>query len=119
MLRRQVKKIHTRIQINGDIYLWKIEDDIKPLKRVGKLVFNKFSCAPIKGWNETTKHPPFCKDILEEIVRYLRLQDYLLVLGDTYNRKEDQIYPDLLIELRKFYQQLSNQKAWVGKLRMI
>ncbi|CAG8617706.1 715_t:CDS:2 [Dentiscutata erythropus] len=107
--------VYRYVRKNGIKALWKFENDIEPLKWVGSQIFKQYPRARIKGSNEITEYQPFCKNVLREILQHLKLHDELLIIGDDGNRKDDEIYADLIIGLREFYQQLTNNPLDLSK----
>ncbi|RHZ81897.1 hypothetical protein Glove_117g498 [Diversispora epigaea] len=92
---KKSSSVYRYVQKNGIINLWKIENDIS-LKRVDKRTYAQFPTPP-------------------DIIQRLRLQDELLILGDNGNRKEDQVYADLIIGFQRFYQQLKSNPPDLSK----
>src|ERR1044072_4624151 len=86
--------VYKYVKDKGIVDLWIIEDEMI-LTRTGRSIFDKNPDAPILGSDEVGIHQPFCKDILTQIVKKLKLEDKLLVLGDDGGRKEEEVYADI------------------------
>ncbi|KAG9294101.1 hypothetical protein G9A89_015511 [Geosiphon pyriformis] len=91
-----------------------MENEIQRLPRIGEQTFKKLPSPPTKGSDEVKQHQPFCKKVVDETVKCLSLKD-LLVLGDTSYRKEDEVYPDIIIGLNQYYSQLTNNPPDLSK----
>jgi hypothetical protein len=105
--------VYKFVKKKGIVTLWQIERDIDLLKR---LRFNELpQIPPTQKSNKTTVHQPFCKQVLEKIVELLKLQDDLFVLGGGGDRKENEVYADLIIGLSSFYNELTKNPPDLSK----
>ncbi|CAG8719439.1 9362_t:CDS:2, partial [Ambispora leptoticha] len=111
---RNSASVYRHVRERGDIQLWKIEEDITPLEEAVNDVFNQYRNAPAQGLSEINVNQPFCKNVVSEIVNQVERND-LLVVGDNGGRREDEVFPDIIIGPVGFYAKLTKNPPDLSK----
>ncbi|CAG8672781.1 14484_t:CDS:2, partial [Acaulospora morrowiae] len=111
---RNSVSVYRHVRERGDIQLWKIEEDITPLEEAVNDVFNQYRNAPAQGLSEINVNQPFCKNVVSEIVNQVERND-LLVVGDNGGRREDEVFPDIIIVPVGFYAKLTKNPPDLSK----
>ncbi|RHZ78561.1 hypothetical protein Glove_161g56 [Diversispora epigaea] len=109
--------VYRHVRECGVVQLWQIEEDIIPLKRVGNEVFNKYRNTPAQGLSEITINQPFCMSVVNKINDTVNLlqKNKLLVVGNNSGRREDEVFPDIIIGPISFYSELTKNLPNLSK----
>ncbi|CAG8705019.1 6165_t:CDS:2, partial [Acaulospora morrowiae] len=111
---RNSASVYRHVRERGEVQLWKIEEDITPLEEAINDVFNQYRNAPAQGLSEINVNRPFCKNFVSEIVNQIERND-LLVVGDNGDRREDEVFPDIIIGPVGFYAKLTKNPPDLSK----
>ncbi len=121
---RRPSSVYKYVRDHGDVQLWNIDTDLTHTYNQYQLAYNlleKYPNAPEQGSNEKQVTQPHCKEVVQEIVN--KINEYVAILepsdlyvfGDNGGRIQDQVYPDIIIGLDKFYSELTAKPPDLSK----
>ncbi|GBB83486.1 hypothetical protein RclHR1_01020027 [Rhizophagus clarus] len=106
--KRRPSSVYNYVKKCGDVQIWQIEKDIDIEPLFSSRVFIQYPNAPAQGIDKIKLNQLFCKDVVQEVVRNLYLENELVVLGDYGIQEESDIYADIIIGYKNYYQELTN-----------